>query len=123
MESAARSLVVKCTAGVEAPERCNQAFTVAALGLAAGAAVSMWLTGDAAWMAVPGRAEQFDLAEAAPLGDLRDAVLAGGSIAVCAQCAARRGLTEADLVPGIAIKGSATFVAEILQPGVQALVY
>ena len=33
MESAARSLVVKCTAGVEAPERCNQAFTVAALGL------------------------------------------------------------------------------------------
>lgn len=123
MEPTARSLVVKCTAGVEAPERCNQAFTVAALGVAAGAAVSMWLTGEAAWLAVPGRAEVFALPEAAPLADLRDAILAGGSIAVCSQCAARRGLTEPDLLPGIAIKGSASFVAQILEPGAQALVY
>ena len=70
-----------------------------------------------------GRAEAFALPEAAPLADLRDAVLAGGSITVCSQCAARRGLTEADLLPGVVIKGSASFVAEILEPGVQALVY
>lgn len=123
MEPTARSLVVKCTAGAEAPERCNQAFMVASLALASGSAVSLWLTGEAAWLAVPGRAEQFELPEASPLVDLRDAVLAGGSVAVCSQCAARRGLTEADLVPGIAIKGSASFVAEILVPHVQALVY
>jgi predicted peroxiredoxin len=123
MDLTARSLVVKCTAGAEAPERLNQAFMVASLALASGAPTSLWLTGDAVWMAVPGRAEQFELPQASPLADLRDAVLAGGRISVCSQCAARRGLVQDDLIPGIAIKGSATFVAEALEPNAQALVY
>ena len=72
-----RSLVIKCTAGVDDAERCNQAFTVAATALAAGVEVSLWLTGEAAWLAVPGRAEEFSLPEATPLSQLRDAVLAG----------------------------------------------
>jgi predicted peroxiredoxin len=119
-----RSLVVKCTAGLDEPERCSQAFTVAATALASGVAVSLWLTGEAAWLALPGRAEQgFDLPHAAPLADLRDAVLAAGTLTVCTQCAARRGITEADLLPGARIAGSASFVAEIMAPGVQALVY
>lgn len=118
-----RKLVVKCTAGVEAPERCAQAFTVAATALAVGAGVSLWLTGEAAWLAVPGRAEAFELPHSAPLADLRDAVLAGGTLTVCTQCAARRGIGESDLVEGAVIAGSASFVAEILQPDVQALVY
>ena len=42
---------------------------------------------------------------------------------VCTQCAARRGITEADLLPGAVIAGSASFVAEILTPDAQALVY
>ena len=50
-----RALVVKVTCGAEAPERCNQGFTVAATAAAAGSAVDLWLTGDAAWLAVPGR--------------------------------------------------------------------
>ena len=118
-----RPLVVKCTAGADEPERCSQAFTVAATALAAGASVSLWLTGDATWLATPGRAEEFDLPQSAPLADLRDAVLAGGTVTVCTQCAARRGITEADLLPGARIAGSASFVDEILRPGVQALVY
>jgi predicted peroxiredoxin len=116
-------LVVKCTSGEEAAERCSQAFTVAATALASGAAVSMWLTGDAVWLAAPGRAEAFTLPHSAPLADLRDAILAGGTLTVCTQCAARRELGEGDLVPGAVIKGSASFVDEILRPGVQALVY
>ena len=52
-----RRLVVKVTCGAEDPERCNQAFTVAATAVAAGADVGLWLTGEAAWFAVPGRAE------------------------------------------------------------------
>ena len=52
----ARTLVVKVTCGAEDPERCNQAFTVAAAAVASGADVSLWLTGEAAWFAVPGRA-------------------------------------------------------------------
>ena len=62
-----RSLVVKVTCGAEDAERCNQAFTVAAAAAASGADVSLWLTGDAAWFGVPGRAEEFDLDLAAPL--------------------------------------------------------
>ena len=52
-----------------------------------------------------------------------DVVLAGGTMTVCTQCAARRGITEADLVPGVVIAGSASFVAEIMAPDVQAIVY
>jgi predicted peroxiredoxin len=120
---ARRALVVKCTAGAEEPERCMQAFTVAATALAAGADVSVWLTGDAVFFAVAGRAEQFELPHAAPLADLRDAVLAGGRLTVCTQCAARRNLGADDLIAGVTIAGSASFVAEVLAPDVQALVY
>ncbi|WP_426245921.1 DsrE family protein [Nocardioides sp. LHG3406-4] len=118
-----RSLVVKVTCGTEAPERCNQGFTVAASALASGADVSLWLTGEAAWFGVPGRAEEFALDLATPLAQLRDAVLAGGRVTVCSQCAARRGIVEADLVEGAVIAGAASFAEEILQPDVQALVY
>ena len=65
-----RTLVIKLTAGAEEPERANQAFTVAATAVAAGATVSLWLTGEAVWFAVPGRAEAFDLPHAAPLAEL-----------------------------------------------------
>jgi predicted peroxiredoxin len=119
----ARSLAVKLTSGVEAPERANQAFTVAAAAVAAGAQVSLWLTGEASWFAVPGRAEAFELPHATPLADLRDAVLATGTLTVCSQCAARRDLTQDDLLPGVRIAGAATFVEEALRDGAQALVY
>jgi predicted peroxiredoxin len=121
--SAARALVVKCTSGEDAPERCSQAFTVAATALSAGADVSLWLTGEAVWLAVPGRAEAFVLPHAAPLAELRDAVLAAGTLTVCTQCAARRDLTQADLLPGVRIAGSASFVDEALRDAAQALVY
>ena len=118
-----RALVIKCTAGADDPERCAQAFTVAATAVAAGASVSLWLTGEAAWFAVPGRAEAFELPGSAPLAELRDAVLAGGQVTLCTQCAARREITVDDVLPGIRIAGSASFVGEILTVDVQALVY
>ncbi len=116
-------LVVKLTCGLEAPERLSQAFTVAATAVASGVDVSLWLTGESAWMAVPGKADAFSLPHAAPLTDLRDALLAGGRVTVCTQCAARRDLSEDDLIEGVEIKGAAAFVEEIMQPGAQALVY
>jgi predicted peroxiredoxin len=118
-----RPLIVKCTAAAEDAERCAQAFTVAATAAASGAQVSLWLTGDAAWFGLPGKAEEFVLAQSAPLADLRDTVIELGQLTVCTQCAARRGITEADLVPGVRISGAATFVAEALADGAQALVY
>jgi predicted peroxiredoxin len=123
MSSNSRKLVIKLTSGVESPEKLSQAFTVATTALASGAEVSLWLTGESTWLAVPGRAEEFSLPHAAPLADLRDAVLAGGTLTVCSQCAARRDLTEADLLTGALIRGAAAFVEEVLQDGTQALVY
>lgn len=118
-----RTLVVKLTVGADAPERCAQGFTVAATAVAAGADVSLWLTGESAWYALPGRAEAFDLPHSAPLADLRDAVLAGGRITLCTQCAARRSITAADVLTGVRIAGAATFIEEALTDGAQALVY
>jgi predicted peroxiredoxin len=118
-----RPLIVKCTAAAEDAERCAQAFTVAATAAASGAQVSLWLTGEAAWFGVPGKAEEFVLPHSAPLAELRDTVLELGRLTVCTQCAARRGITEADLIPGARISGAATFVAEALAEGTQALVY
>ena len=90
-----RSLVVKVTCGAEEPERLNQGFTVAAAAAASGAEVSQWLTGDAA----------------------------SGTITVCSQCAARRGIVAGDLREGVTIAGAAVFAEQVLGEGVQALVY
>jgi predicted peroxiredoxin len=117
------TLVVKCTAGADDAERCAQAFTVAATALAAGAGVSLWLTGDAAWFGLPGRAESFVLPHSAPLAQLRDTVLELGTLTVCTQCAQRRAITPDQLIPGVRIAGSASFVDEILRPDARALVY
>jgi predicted peroxiredoxin len=118
-----KSLVVKATAGADAPERCSQAFTVAAVGVAAGASVSLWLTGESAWFALPGRAEQFELPEAAPLAELLGAVLGAGRVTLCTQCAARRSITADQVIPGIRIAGAQAFVQEALAEDAQALVY
>jgi len=119
----ARSLVVKLTAGADAPERCSQGFTVAATAVAAGVPTSLWPTGESAWFALPGRAATFALPHAAPLPDLLTAVLAAGTVTLCTQCAARRDIGPDDVLPGIRIAGAAAFVEEALADGTQALVY
>ena len=118
-----RTLVIKATAGKDDPERCNQAFTVAAAAVASGVQVSLWLTGEAAWFALPGRAADFSLPHAAPLSDLLASVLALGTATVCSQCAARRDIAATDVIDGVRIAGAATFVAEVMADGAQALVY
>ena len=123
MDSPAASLVVKVTCGTEALERLNQGFTVAATALAAGVEVSLWLTGDATLMVVPGRAEAVALPHAAPLAELRDALLDGARVTVCGQCAARRSLTVDDLLPGVVVRGAAAFVEEVMAPEARSLVY
>ncbi|WP_062317268.1 DsrE family protein [Demequina maris] len=117
------ALVVKVTCGTERTETLMQAFTVAATGAASGLEVSVWLTGDATLHALLG-AEDVVIPHSPPLSALRDSVLAsGGTLTVCAQCAARREITEADLLPGARIAGAAAFVAEATAPEATALVY
>jgi predicted peroxiredoxin len=123
MTTPARPLVIKTTSGTDRPEATNQAFTVAAAAVAAGATVSLWLTGESAWFALPGRADDLVLEHATPLAELLDLVLAEGSVTVCTQCAARRSIGPTDVLPGIRVAGAAVFVEETLAPNAQALVY
>ncbi|MYV54307.1 DsrE family protein [Streptomyces sp. SID3212] len=118
-----KTLVIKVTAGADAPERCSQAFTVAAVAVASGVRVSLWLTGEAAWFALPGRAAEFELPHAAPLPDLIESILSAGEITLCTQCAARRDITQDDVLEGVRIAGAQVFVSEIMVDGVQTLVY
>ena len=122
-EMSPRSLLIKITCGAEAPERANQAWTVAAMGIAAGAAVSVWLTGEAVWFAVPRRQPDLELPYATPAAELIENVRLGGTITVCTQCAARRELVVEDLVESATIQGAASFVEAALAANVQALVY
>ncbi len=122
----ARTLVVKITTGSDTTagvERLAQALTVATTALAAGIPTSVWLTGDASWLATQGYAERLTLAHAASFAELRDALLSVEAVTVCAQCAARRELTEADLLAGARIAGAASFVEQVMAEGAQALVY
>ena len=72
--------------------------------------------------ASPGRAGTSRSAGRAA-GRLAGGVLAAGSVTVCTQCAARRNIEPGDLIDGIRIAGAATFVAEVMTEGAQALVY
>lgn len=118
-----RTLVIKATSGLEAPERLSQAFTVAATAVSAGMPVSLWLTGEASWFALPGRAAGFSLEHAAPLDGLLETILAGGHVTLCTQCAQRRDIGAQDVIQGIRIAGAASFIAEVMAEGAQALVY
>jgi predicted peroxiredoxin len=117
------SLIIKLTCGAEAPERANQAWTVAAAGVAAGVAVTVWLTGDGVWFAVPGRQPDLELPFATPVADLVETVRDSGQIVVCTQCAARRDLVQSSLLPGVTIAGAASFVETVLSADARALVY
>ncbi|MCE0539816.1 DsrE family protein [Kineosporia rhizophila] len=119
----ADSLVIEVVAGPDAPERCNQAFTVAAAACAAGVPVEVWLNGEAAWLAVPGRAAGLVLEEAAPLTELLEIVLEAGQVRVCTQAAARRSIDPADLIEGVTIAGAAAYLERILREGTRTLVY
>ncbi len=116
-------LVIKLATGVIDAERVAQAFSVASTALAAGIDVSFWLAGDASWLALPGKAEEFSLPHSAPLHELLATLINNATVTLCTQCAIRRNINDGDQIPGIRIAGSATFVEEITNESTQALVY
>jgi predicted peroxiredoxin len=117
------NLVIKLTCGVEAPERVSQAFSVASAAMASGIKVSFWLTGDAAYFSLPGKAEEFELPHAASLADQLNALVSGARVVLCSQCAVRRNINDGDQINGIVIEGATSFVEEITRESTQAIVY
>ncbi len=119
----AQRLLVKVTCGTDDPERSNQALTVASAAVAAGAEVSLWLTGEASWLAAADRVVDLGLPQATPAAELLALVIGAGRVTLCTQCAARRGIGEDAVRAGIRIAGAASFVEEALAGDTQALVY
>src|SRR5262249_52917196 len=67
---AARTRVIKVTAGREDPGRGGRALPGAAGGVAGGAGVSLGLAAEPAWLALRGRADDIVLPPPPPLADL-----------------------------------------------------
>jgi predicted peroxiredoxin len=119
----ASSLVIKVTHATDDPERAHIGCNVAAVALASGLDVHLFLAIDGVRLAQPGVAEEIDLEAAPPLADLLGAVYAAGSVTVCSPCAVRRGLGEDDFRAGTVLAGSARFVELVAAEGAAALVY
>jgi predicted peroxiredoxin len=115
--------VIKLATGISDAERVSQAFTVASTALASDVEVSFWLAGDAAWLAVPGKTDEFNLPHAAPLGEALKNLIENATVTLCSQCAVRRNINDGDQIPGIRIAGATSFVEEIMREKTQALVY
>ena len=114
-------LVIKIVGNSSDPERTVTALSVAGAAGAAGMTLSLWLAGDAVWLAV--RPERRDGIVDDEAANLFAEVLANAGATVCARCAQRRDVGEEDLVPGARIGGAAAFVAAVTEPGAQALIY
>ncbi len=118
-----KRLVIKLIAGKDDPERLSNALNVATAALASGVDVSLWLTSESSWFALPGKIGEIEIAHSPNLDDLLQMIIDGGSVTLCTQCAVRRGIEAGDLIEGIEIKGSASFVEEVTADDVQALIY
>ena len=116
-----RTLVIKIAVAAGETERLQTALTVAATAAASAVPVSVWLAGDMAWLGVS--AEQSSVTIDGETQELLEATLHAASVAVCARCAARRGIGPEQLRERVTIKGAAAFVSEITASDAQALVY
>jgi predicted peroxiredoxin len=119
-----RLLVVKATHGPDDPERANLACNVAAVGLASGLEVHLFLAVEGVRLALPEPdAAAFAVASAPAIGDLLDALYDGATVTVCTPCATRRDLGPGAFREGTQMGGSAQFVELATRPGATALVY
>ena len=118
-----KRLVIKLIAGKEDPERLSGALNVATAAIASGVEVSLWLTSESSWFALPGKIGEIQIPHSPDLDELLSMVIENGNVTLCTQCAVRRGLEKQDLIEGIEIKGAASFVEEIASENCQALVY
>lgn len=118
-----KSLVIKATHALDDPERAHIACNVAAVALASGLQVHLVLAIEGVHLARPAIPAQLRLDDAPPIGQLLDALYAGGSVTVCTPCATRRGLAAEDFRNGTHMAGSARFVELATAPEATALVY
>ena len=93
-------------------DKVTLGFVVANAAIGSEKQTMVFLSTDGVWAAVKGEAEQVSIgAPFAPLKELIDKFVgAGGRILVCTPCMKKRGITEADLIPGATPAGGAALV-------------
>ncbi len=117
------SILVSIASSHDNSDRCTVAFVVAVAAAASGQDTTVFLSADGAWAGKRGEAERIHEDGFAPLAELvAGFVEAGGRILVCTPCAKKRGITDADLVPGATIAGGAVVVA-LLAAGATSISY
>lgn len=116
----AQKFLVNCTHGANDVERATIAFILAVTSSKT-CETAVFATADAAQICVRGGADGMVAEGYEPLGDLMDAYHAnGGRIWLCPACARAKGITEADLRPGVEIAGAPRTMA-YLAGGAQVL--
>ncbi len=117
------SILVSLASSHDNTDRATLAFVVAVAAVASGQDTTVFLSADGSWLGKLGEAEKIHEEGFAPLKDLIDGFTeAGGKILVCSPCAKKRGMTEADLIPGSVIAGGAVLVG-IMAAGAQTISY
>ncbi len=117
------SILVSLASSHDNTDRATVGFVVASAAAASGQDSTVFLSADGAWLGKTGEANKINEEGFAPLADLMSGfVEAGGKIIVCSPCAKKRGITEADLVPGAVIAGGAAVIA-LMAAGAQTISY
>jgi predicted peroxiredoxin len=119
----ASTLVIKVTHALDDPERAHLGCNVAAVALASGLEVHVFLAMEGVNLARPEVAEKIGIPHAPPISELLHAIYAAGSVTVCTPCAIRRDLAEDDFREGTIMAGSAKFVELLSIDGAAGLVY
>lgn len=117
------AMVVKVTHCLDDPERAHIGCNVAAVALASGLEVFVFLAIEGVHLARAEVADQLVVPDAPPIADLLDGLYAGGTVTVCTPCATRRGLGADDFREGTELAGSARFVELATAEGATAVVY
>ncbi len=111
-----QKMIFQCTNGKENPERAVLPFVAANVAATAGIETTVVCTIDAVWLGTKGGADGVVSKGLTPLKDLLAEFFGnGGKIWLCGACTKPRGITDADLVPGVTIVGAATIIEAISQ--------
>jgi predicted peroxiredoxin len=100
-------VLINLHTGMEDAERVTVAFLVAGAALDAGKPTAMWLTQEAARLALPGHASGVACEGCPPLETLfAQFAEKGGELLPCPICLKARGLEGAELVPNARVTGA-----------------
>lgn len=123
MSANANRFVVTLTCSHDNPDRATVAFVVANAALGSDRETLVFLSVEAVRLAMHGEAGKIHESGFAPLADLiQQFTENGGKILVCSPCFKKRGLDEAQLIPGAVIAGGAKLV-EFMAGGVSSVSY